>query len=191
MPEVLEIPSDNIFFKVRQRQQGSAQYQKVSREGRYHEVKEGPCRFLVNLSDYLDTGLFLDHRLVRERIRHEAKGKHFLNLFAYTGTATVHAAVGGAISTTTVDMSKTYLEWAGRNLALNGFKDRRHELVQADCLRWLEEMSEAWPRRRFDLIFWIRRPSPIPNGCSIASTSSGITPACYTKSCVYWHHRDC
>jgi 23S rRNA (guanine2445-N2)-methyltransferase / 23S rRNA (guanine2069-N7)-methyltransferase len=102
----------------------------------------------VNFTDYLDTGLFLDHRLTRRMLRELAKDKRFLNLFGYTGAATVHAAVG-ARATTTVDMSRTYLDWARRNLALNGFEGQQHELIQADVLVWLEEEAE----RRYELIF--------------------------------------
>ena len=105
------------------------------------EVQEGGLRFLVNLTDYLDTGLFLDHRLVRARIRELAGGRRFLNLFAYTGSATVYAAAGGALATTSVDLSRAYLDRAADNLVLNGFTTAEeggaHELVRADCLEWL------------------------------------------------------
>lgn len=101
------------------------------------EVREGGLRFLVNLTDYLDTGLFLDHRLVRRLIRDLATGRRFLNLFAYTGSATVYAAAGGAVSTTSVDLSSTYLDWAQRNLALNGLSGPKHQFVRADCREWL------------------------------------------------------
>ncbi len=151
LPEVFEVPPEQIFFKVRRRQKGSAQYEKLAESKHFHEVREGNCRLLVNFSDYLDTGLFLDHRITREMIEQEAGGKRFLNLFAYTGAATVHAAVGGARSTTTVDMSKTYLEWARRNMALNGYRGKAHEFIQADCTAWLEEQAKK--NRRFDLIF--------------------------------------
>lgn len=154
LPEVFEVPAEQIFFKVRRRQKGSAQYEKLADSKHFHEVREGNCRLLVNFSDYLDTGLFLDHRITRELLEKEAKGKRFLNLFAYTGAATVHAAVGGARSTTTVDMSNTYLEWARRNMALNGFRGKAHEFIQADCTAWLEEQAKKpWPARRYDLIF--------------------------------------
>jgi hypothetical protein len=101
-------------------------------------------RFLVNLSDRLDTGLFLDHRNTRARVREESAGKRVLNLFAYTGSFTVAAATGGARSTTSVDLSATYLDWAGRNLALNGVRGAGHDLVRADCLRWLDEARGRW-----------------------------------------------
>ncbi len=148
IPGVLDIPAEQIFLKVRQRQKGSAQYERLAERGEFHEVQEDGLKLLVNFTDYLDTGLFLDHRLTRRMLRELAKDKRFLNLFGYTGTATVHAAVG-ARATTTVDMSRTYLDWARRNLALNGFEGQQHELIQADVLVWLEEEAE----RRYDLIF--------------------------------------
>ena len=148
LSELLDLPHDQVFFKMRQRQKGTAQYHKFAEAGEFYEVREDDCRFLVNFSDYLDTGLFLDHRLTRQMIRELAVGKSFLNLFAYTGTATVYAAKGGAASTTTVDMSKTYLDWAGRNLALNGFQGKSHRLFQEDCMAWLRRQ-----RDRYDLIF--------------------------------------
>lgn len=148
LPGVLGLPAEAIFLKVRRRQKGSAQYGKFAAEGVFHPVREGNCRFLVNFTDYLDTGLFLDHRLTRSLLQGLAKGRRFLNLFGYTGSASVHAAMGGALSTTTVDMSKTYLGWARKNLALNGFTEQQHEFIQADCLQWL-----AAEQRRFGLIF--------------------------------------
>ncbi|MEK7816426.1 MAG: bifunctional 23S rRNA (guanine(2069)-N(7))-methyltransferase RlmK/23S rRNA (guanine(2445)-N(2))-methyltransferase RlmL, partial [Pseudomonadota bacterium] len=149
IPLVLEIPPEQIFFKVRRRQKGRTQYEKLATTGEFHEVREGPCRLLVNFTDYLDTGLFLDHRLTRTLLGELAKDKRFLNLFGYTGSATVRAALGGARSTTTVDMSWTYLDWARRNLELNGVQGPKHELIQADVLKWLKE-----PRsQEYDLIF--------------------------------------
>jgi 23S rRNA (guanine2445-N2)-methyltransferase / 23S rRNA (guanine2069-N7)-methyltransferase len=151
--EVLELPPERLFLKIRQRQKGRNQYRKLDQRGRFHEVREGPCRLLVNFTDYLDTGLFLDHRLTRGLAGRLARGRSFLNLFAYTGSASVHAALGGAAATTTVDMSQTYLDWARRNLELNGITGPRHRVIRADCLEWLEQMSRAEPRRRFGLIF--------------------------------------
>ena len=148
IPGVLGIPAEQIFLKVRQRQKGSAQYERLAERGEFHEVQEDGLKLLVNFTDYLDTGLFLDHRLTRRMLREQAKDKRFLNLFGYTGAATVHAAVG-ARATTTVDLSRTYLDWARRNLALNGFEGQQHELIQADVLVWLAEETE----RRYDLIF--------------------------------------
>ena len=112
-------------------------------------MEEGGLKFLVNFTDYLDTGLFLDHRLVRGRIREAAKGKRFLNLFCYTGAATVYAAAGGAVATTSVDMSRTYVDWARRNMAVNELRGDAHRFVQADCLAWLAEDDGA--RYRPDL----------------------------------------
>jgi 23S rRNA (guanine2445-N2)-methyltransferase / 23S rRNA (guanine2069-N7)-methyltransferase len=152
LPEVLGLPVERVVLRVRRRQKGGEQYEKVGAESRFHEVREGGYRFLVNFTDYLDTGLFLDHRLTRRRVGELAAGRSFLNLFAYTGTATVYAAGGGATSSTTVDMSRTYLDWAKRNLALNGLAGPQHGFVQADCLAWLEEQGTA-PRRRYGVIF--------------------------------------
>ncbi len=149
LPEALEIDQARVLYKVRQRQRGRAQYEKFDAAGAFHEVGEGAGRFLVNFTDYLDTGLFLDHRPTRLMLGQLARGKRFLNLFAYTGAATVHAALGGAVATTSVDMSKTYIDWARRNLELNGLADRRHELVQADCLEWVNGQRG----QRYDLIF--------------------------------------
>ncbi len=148
IPQVLEIPPEQVYFKQRRRQKGGTQYEKLAETGEFHEVREGPCRLLVNFTDYLDTGLFLDHRTTRTLIGEAAKDKRFLNLFGYTGSASVHAALGGATSTTTVDMSYTYLDWAKRNLELSGIRGREHALVQADALKWLKECTE-----RYDLIF--------------------------------------
>jgi 23S rRNA (guanine2445-N2)-methyltransferase / 23S rRNA (guanine2069-N7)-methyltransferase len=144
---VLAVPPDRVVMKERLRQKGHAQYEKRGDAGRFLTVIEGGSRFLVNLADYLDTGLFLDHRPVRAMIREMAGGTRFLNLFCYTGSATVAAAAGGARSTVSVDLSSTYLDWARRNLEANGFGGRQHELVRGDCRRWLEA-----ERRRFDLI---------------------------------------
>ncbi|MEN8169792.1 MAG: bifunctional 23S rRNA (guanine(2069)-N(7))-methyltransferase RlmK/23S rRNA (guanine(2445)-N(2))-methyltransferase RlmL [Pseudomonadota bacterium] len=152
IPQVLEIPVEQLFYKVRQKQKGRAQYEKQSSSGAFHEVREGRCRLLVNFSDYLDTGLFLDHRITREIIGREAKGSRFLNLFAYTGVATLHAATGGASSTTTVDLSNTYIDWAKRNMALNGFTGPEHHYIQTDCTAWLAEQAKHL-NTEYDLIF--------------------------------------
>lgn len=149
IPLVLEIPREQMFFKVRRRQKGGTQYERFDEAGKFHEVREGPCRFLVNFTDYLDTGLFLDHRDTRAMLSELASGKRFLNLFGYTGAATVHAALGGAASTTTVDMSHTYLDWAQQNFELNKLTGNKHELVQADVLVWLKETRQ----QRYGLIF--------------------------------------
>ncbi len=148
LPGVLQVPEGRIFLKVRRRQKGKEQYGKFSERGEFHEVREGNARLLVNLSDYLDTGLFLDHRPIRLMLGQLAKGKRFLNLFAYTGAATVHAALGQAASTLSVDISQTYLDWAKKNLALNGFTGGKHKFVRDDCLEWL-----GHAKGKFDLIF--------------------------------------
>lgn len=147
----LGLGSDDLFFKVRRPQKGRDQYQRLGARGRLFEVAEDGLRLLVNLEDYLDTGLFLDHRETRRLLGRLASGQHLLNLFGYTGSATVHGAQGGARSTTTLDLSATYLHWARRNLALNGFTGPAHRLVQADCLEWLARAREE--RGRYGLIF--------------------------------------
>ncbi|MFS2224938.1 bifunctional 23S rRNA (guanine(2069)-N(7))-methyltransferase RlmK/23S rRNA (guanine(2445)-N(2))-methyltransferase RlmL [Pantoea sp. B65] len=145
---VLDLPANKLVMKTREKQKGKSQYQKLGEKGDFFEVSEFNAKLWVNLTDYLDTGLFLDHRIARKMLGQMSKGKDFLNLFAYTGSASVHAGLGGARSTTTVDMSRTYLEWAERNLRLNGLTGRQHRLMQADCLSWLRESDE-----QFDLIF--------------------------------------
>jgi 23S rRNA (guanine2445-N2)-methyltransferase / 23S rRNA (guanine2069-N7)-methyltransferase len=152
LSETLGVPADHIHLRVRRRQREGTQYEKVGEEAVFHTVREGRYRFLVNFTDYLDTGLFLDHRLTRARVGDLARGRRFLNLFAYTGTATVHAVGGGAIASTTVDMSRTYLDWAKRNLALNGLAGPAHAFVQADCLAWLDEQARI-AQQRYGLIF--------------------------------------
>lgn len=146
--ETLSVRSDRVFIKTRKRQRGKKQYEKSSGSGKMVEVREGMCRYLVNFTDYLDTGLFLDHRPVRFRVFREAKDKRFLNLFGYTGTATVQAAAGGALSTMTVDLSERYLHWAKMNLFLNGYDTVANKVERADCLEWLKE-----GRDKFDLVF--------------------------------------
>jgi 23S rRNA (guanine2445-N2)-methyltransferase / 23S rRNA (guanine2069-N7)-methyltransferase len=147
IPQALGVAQNRVVIKRRERQAGTKQYQRQASQGEFMEVSEGGAKLLVNLTDYLDTGLFLDHRPLRLRIQREAAGKRFLNLFCYTATATVHAAKGGARSTTSVDLSKTYLDWARRNLSLNGFSDK-NRLEQGDVMAWLAE-----DRGEYDLIF--------------------------------------
>jgi len=147
IPQALNIDKSRVVIKRRERQSGTKQYERQSAQGQFVEVKEGGVKLLVNLTDYLDTGLFLDHRPMRMRIQREAAGKRFLNLYSYTATASVHAAKGGARSTTSVDLSKTYLDWARRNLSLNGFSDK-NRLEQGDVMVWLEAS-----RDEYDLIF--------------------------------------
>jgi 23S rRNA (guanine2445-N2)-methyltransferase / 23S rRNA (guanine2069-N7)-methyltransferase len=146
--EVFPIPRERIVVKTRERGKGGSKYGRTGAQGEFFAVAEGAAKLWVNLHDYLDTGLFLDHRPLRLRIAKEARGKRFLNLFCYTGVASVHAALGGAAQTTSVDLSATYLDWAGRNLALNGLGGAAHRLVQADALRWLEA-----DRGEYDLVF--------------------------------------
>lgn len=149
----LQVPGARLHMKYRGRiKDRSEQYDRVDDRGVVRTVEEQGLRFEVNLSDYLDTGLFLDHRKTRSIIRHYAKGKRVLNLFAYTGSFTVYARAGGAIATTTVDMSKTYQDWTKRNLELNGFAvdGALHRLVHADCLQFLE--AGPAPGERYDYI---------------------------------------
>ncbi|WEF09862.1 bifunctional 23S rRNA (guanine(2069)-N(7))-methyltransferase RlmK/23S rRNA (guanine(2445)-N(2))-methyltransferase RlmL [Pectobacterium actinidiae] len=145
---VLELPSNRLVLKTRERQKGKNQYEKLAQKGDFLLMEEFGAKLWVNLTDYLDTGLFLDHRIARKMLGEMSRGKDFLNLFAYTGTASVHAGLGGARSTTTVDMSRTYLEWAEKNLRVNGLTGRQHRLIQADCLSWLHNATE-----QFDVIF--------------------------------------
>jgi 23S rRNA (guanine2445-N2)-methyltransferase / 23S rRNA (guanine2069-N7)-methyltransferase len=176
LPATLQVPVAQIHARVRKPQKGAEQYGKQRRlaasdgvgarsghdssqaarrghDGSQAErfvVEEGDLKFWVNFHDYLDTGLFLDHRLVRGMLRGWARGGDFLNLFCYTASATVYAAAGGARSTLSVDLSNTYLDWARDNLLLNGFTSATNELHHADCLTWLEQQA---PGPRFDLIF--------------------------------------
>lgn len=139
-----------ITLKSRRRQKGVSQYEKVGQLGADFIVQEFGQRFIVNLDAYLDTGLFLDHRNTRRRVREEAAGKRFLNLFAYTGSFTVYAAAGGAISSETVDMSNTYQDWSRRNFQLNGLDLARHQLIRADVFQYLEQAVDEG--KQFDLI---------------------------------------
>lgn len=147
LPVALEIAPENISYKTRQRQRGLSQYEKEDDRGELLSVVEGNAKLLVNLHDYLDTGLFLDHRPLRLRIARESKGRDFLNLFCYTGAATVQAALGGARTTTSVDLSNTYLSWLRKNLAHNGLGETENTRVKADCTQWLAEAG-----RDYDLI---------------------------------------
>jgi len=143
-------PDSQTFLKRRERQRGKAQYERQDDAGDMLEVHEGGHKFLVNLSDYLDTGLFLDHRQTRAMVAAEAAGKRFLNLFGYTGSFTVYAAAGGAVSTTTVDLSNTYLNWARQNMRRNGFTGAAHQFVRDDAVAFLRRRA---PRHEppFDL----------------------------------------
>ena len=133
-----QVPSEQIYLKQRRRQKGQSQYEKVADANTFHVVREGPCELYVNFEDYLDTGLFLDHRPLRQLIREQSNGKTLLNLFAYTGAISVQAAMGGA-TTTTVDMSNTYLDWAKRNFRLNKIDLSDHQFLRQDCMAWLQQ----------------------------------------------------
>ncbi len=147
----LELPEKSVILKQRKRQKGSSQYTKKD-ENRYGSqkliIKEHGLKFLIDLNNYLDTGIFLDSRPLRMRIRELADGKTFLNLFCYTGTASVYAAAGGAYATTSVDTSRTYLDWAEENMKLNKFDSGNHSFVREDCMKWLESSIGE-----YDLIF--------------------------------------
>ncbi len=144
--EVLEVPRELVFVKQRDRQRGAAQYGRVGDRSARFVVEEAGLKFLVNLSDYVDTGLFLDHRPTRKMVRDAAARKRFLNLFGYTGAFTVYAAAGGAASTTTVDKSPTYLDWASENLSLNGFTGPEHRLIRSDIREFAGGLkrNDAW-----------------------------------------------
>ena len=151
IPEALGIPRDRLVCKQRLRQTGTNQYEKQAASGEFFQIQEHGCTLKVNLKDYLDTGLFLDHRPLRQWIQQNARGKRFLNLFCYTGAATVHAIAGGASRSLSLDMSHTYVSWAKDNLELNHADPRKHQVDAADCLAWLA--SKPKPDQRFDLIF--------------------------------------
>ncbi|MFW5426817.1 MAG: bifunctional 23S rRNA (guanine(2069)-N(7))-methyltransferase RlmK/23S rRNA (guanine(2445)-N(2))-methyltransferase RlmL [Methylophagaceae bacterium] len=151
IPQALEVPASHVALKLRQKQRGTQQYEAHGTQKKRFKVAEHGLNFWVNLTDYLDTGLFLDHRITRQMIAERAAGKAFLNLFAYTGSATVYAAAGNAESTTTIDMSNTYLQWAEDNMALNGFTADKYRNVRANCLEWLQEAQQA--PEKYGLIF--------------------------------------
>lgn len=148
--EVLFVKKENVFLKLRQRKPGRlGQYQKLNKAQHEFIVQENELNFIVNLSDYLDTGLFLDHRITRQMVKEESKGKKVLNLFAYTGSFSVYAAAGEAAEVTTIDLSKTYLSWAERNMQLNGFNDKeKYKFIHADVLQYIGEV----PLNYFDLV---------------------------------------
>jgi 23S rRNA (cytosine1962-C5)-methyltransferase len=147
--EVLGTPDEKIYFRQRQRKAGRyGQYEKLNSEQEFFIVKEAGLQFRVNLTDYLDTGLFLDHRITRGMVRDEAKDKQVLNLFCYTGSFSVYAAAGGAAGVNSVDLSKTYLDWAEKNLELNGLASGSHHFIQADVKQYLEKL----PADFYDLV---------------------------------------
>ncbi|QCI17757.1 bifunctional 23S rRNA (guanine(2069)-N(7))-methyltransferase RlmK/23S rRNA (guanine(2445)-N(2))-methyltransferase RlmL [Buchnera aphidicola (Acyrthosiphon lactucae)] len=146
--EILSIPINNIILKTRKKNKNKTQYQKLFNSSNFIIIKEYHAKFLVNLTDYLDTGLFSDKRLIRKLLGKMAQGKDFLNLFSYTGTASVYAGLGKANSTTSVDISHTYIKWSMRNMCLNNLTSSQHHFIQADCLKWLKKTNQ-----KFDLIF--------------------------------------
>ncbi|NNE00856.1 MAG: bifunctional 23S rRNA (guanine(2069)-N(7))-methyltransferase RlmK/23S rRNA (guanine(2445)-N(2))-methyltransferase RlmL [Pirellulaceae bacterium] len=147
--ETLEIPEKNVYLKTRARQRGKTQHEKIDQAKHEVTVSEGGLKFLINLSDYVDTGLFLDHRNTRQMVRELAEGKTFLNLFAYTGSFTVYAAAGGAKRTVSVDLSKSYLDWAKRNMQLNGFDGDQHQFIAADVGQFVRGHA---PGEMYDLV---------------------------------------
>jgi len=152
IPRVLNIDKSQVFLKIRRKQKSTEQYEKQDNTANFHIIEENNAQFLVNFEDYLDTGIFLDHRPIRLTIQQQAKDKTFLNLFAYTATASVHAAIGGAQSTTSINSSNTYLDWAEKNFALNNITgDHKH--IRADSSAWLEEQRKKDAPIQYDLIF--------------------------------------
>lgn len=154
LPTLFDIPPARLVLKTRKRQKDAGQYQRHDKSRHFFIVQEGPARLCVNLQDYLDTGLFLDSRDIRSTLRNDADGKRFLNLFCYTATASVQAALGGASATTSVDLSNTYLDWARENFQANDIPMTRHALVKADCRKWLADQAAvaAEQRTNYDLI---------------------------------------
>lgn len=146
--EGLDLPAEHIHLKRRLRQRGLTQYERLAEESAIVHVQEHGRSFETNLSDYLDTGLFMDHRDTRQLVADACDGKRCLNLFAYTGAFSIAMLAGGAELVTTVDLSATYLDWCRRNVRLNELPVRKHQVVQADCLAWLEQA----PTETYDLI---------------------------------------
>lgn len=146
--EIFQVDAINIFLKQRERQKGIHQYEKVNEVKKFVTVQENGINFLVNLNDYLDTGLFLDHRITRKLVMDTCKGKHVLNLFAYTGSFSVYAAMGGAFTTTTVDLSSTYLNWAKENFKANQLSLAKHTFVKADVKEWIKQT----PSKLYDIV---------------------------------------
>ena len=148
--QALEMPLAAVHLKRRERQRGTAQYEKTGATGEDFIANENHHRFILNLDAYLDTGLFLDHRNTRRRVQEQAVGRRFLNLFCYTGSFTVYAAAGGAVSSDSIDLSSTYLDWARRNFELNGLNLKKHQLVRADVSAFLEQALAQG--KKYDLI---------------------------------------
>jgi 23S rRNA (guanine2445-N2)-methyltransferase / 23S rRNA (guanine2069-N7)-methyltransferase len=149
--KTLEVPVEKVHLKSRHKRSRGDQYQKVADAQQTQQVTENGLKFWVNLSDYVDTGLFLDHRVTRQMVREQSAGKTVLNLFAYTGSFTVYAAAGGAAATTTVDLSKNYLQWAQRNLELNSLYSPNHEYIARDCVEFVNEAVEGG-ERKYDIV---------------------------------------
>jgi 23S rRNA (guanine2445-N2)-methyltransferase / 23S rRNA (guanine2069-N7)-methyltransferase len=167
--EVFSISEDRLFSKIRSRQRGQAQYQKQDDQGEFFQVREGDAWLLINLSDYLDSGLFLDHRITREMVRRQVKGKSVLNLFCYTGAVGVQAGLGGASSVVNVDMSATYLKWAAENHALNQLSDEsRYQFLRADIMHLLASPDRFSIDQEYDLIFL--DPPSFSNSSSMQQT---------------------
>ncbi|MBT3274735.1 MAG: bifunctional 23S rRNA (guanine(2069)-N(7))-methyltransferase RlmK/23S rRNA (guanine(2445)-N(2))-methyltransferase RlmL [Spirochaetales bacterium] len=148
VPDVLDVKRENLYVKTRARQESGSQYEHIDSTGTFNEIREGGQLFLVNFTDYIDTGIFLDHRLTRKMIRDMADGRRFLNLFSYTASATVYAAAGGAAASVSVDNSNTYSAWARDNLSLNGIFDEEHKLIRDEARLFLTHQTE-----KYDLIF--------------------------------------
>jgi len=152
LPELLEVTPARVFVKLRRQQSGRSQYARQDDSRVLAVLDEAGCRFELNFSDYLDTGLFLDHRVLRRHLQQVVKGKRLLNLFAYTGSLSVAAAVGGASATVSVDLSKRYCDWASRNLAQNGVNSDHHQVVRIDVMDWLQKAAENPRQEKFDWI---------------------------------------
>ncbi|MBL4762670.1 MAG: bifunctional 23S rRNA (guanine(2069)-N(7))-methyltransferase RlmK/23S rRNA (guanine(2445)-N(2))-methyltransferase RlmL [Gammaproteobacteria bacterium] len=153
--QVLDVPFKRVVVKQRQRQTGLDQYERINRGSDKMLIHESGCQFYINLHDYLDTGIFLDYRPVRKLIQSHSKNARFLNLFAYTGTASVYAAAGGAKSIETLDMSNTYLDWAKENMQVNGYVGEQYSFLKADCIKWLDKAShDVAMQGKYDLILF-------------------------------------
>lgn len=146
--QVFKVDEKDIYIKSRERMRGMEHYQKVNEKKEFFTVHENGIKFLVNLDDYLDTGLFLDHRNTRKRVMMESKGKHLLNLFSYTGSFSVYAAMGGAFTTTSVDLSNNYLNWAKENFKVNNISVSKHQFIKADVKEWIKQT----PTKIYDII---------------------------------------
>jgi 23S rRNA G2069 N7-methylase RlmK/C1962 C5-methylase RlmI len=200
---------EDIYWRTRKRSKATRQYEKIGNDREYFSVMENGVKFQVNLVDYLDTGLFLDHRETRKLVALEAKDKRVLNLFAYTCSFSVHAAMAGASFTKSVDMSNTYTDWGRRNFEINGLPEKNNPIVRADCLKFLTQEKEKYDlividpptisrSKKMEDLFDIQRDYVfliqhalkllLPGGCIYFSTNSrkftfdgGLFPACQIK----------